>query len=228
MSTQSIQPEPAAIIVIPEEIKAIVPAMVRRASKMAIETAEDYEEAGFALKWVAEQKKIFVAWFDPHCKRAYDNWKALVADRDARIGPADEARKIIESKMLAWQAAEERKDREREALLREAAAQAAREQAEQEAKSLEAAGDAELANVVREQAAAAPAPVVVIESSVPKVAGISKPKENWKFRVTNEGLIPREFMVPNETAIGALVRAQKGRTNIPGIEIYCEKTIALR
>jgi hypothetical protein len=64
----------------------------------------------------------------------------------------------------------------------------------------------------------------VIPKSVPKVAGISM-RENWKFRIVNEKLIPREYLKVDDVKIGAIVRALKGATNIPGIEAYNESII---
>lgn len=226
MSTAQVAPP--TDISTPKDIQSIVPAIVRRAEEITIETAEDYEEAGHALKWVAGQTKKFLEWFEPHVKRAYDNWKSLTADREARIGPANEARKIIEGKMQTWRVDQEAKRRALETEAREKARLEELARANEEAKSLESSGDVELAQVVREQAAAAPAPVIVVESSVPKVSGISKAKETWKFRIVNEALIPREYMTPNMAAIGGVVRAQKKKCVIPGIEVYCEESVAVR
>jgi hypothetical protein len=50
-------------------------------------------------------------------------------------------------------------------------------------------------------------------------------RENWKFRVTNEKLIPREYLKADEIKIGGVVRALKGSTNIPGVEVYNESII---
>ena len=45
----------------------------------------------------------------------------------------------------------------------------------------------------------------------------------WKFRIIDEGKIPREYMIPDQIKIGQLVRALKQATNIPGIEAYEDK-----
>lgn len=82
-----------------------------------------------------------------------------------------------------------------------------------------------------EAAAIMEAPVqaapVVIPKAVPKVTGMSI-RDNWKFRVTNEKLIPREYLKVDEVKIGQVVRALKSSTNIPGIETYNEGTVSGR
>jgi len=47
----------------------------------------------------------------------------------------------------------------------------------------------------------------------------------WKFRVTNEALIPREYMTPDMVKIGGVARATKGSIQIPGVEIYSEDIV---
>ena len=82
-----------------------------------------------------------------------------------------------------------------------------------------------------EAAAIMEAPVqaapVVIPKAVPKVTGMSI-RDNWKFRVTNEKLIPREYLKVDEVKIGQVVRALKSSANIPGIETYNEGTVSGR
>mgnify|MGYP006883576854 CR=1 FL=1 len=68
-------------------------------------------------------------------------------------------------------------------------------------------------------------PPVVLPKATPKVHGISY-RDNWKFRITDPNKIPREYMVPDEKAIGVIVGRLKERCNIPGIEVYCEKVVA--
>ncbi len=45
---------------------------------------------------------------------------------------------------------------------------------------------------------------------------------SWKFRITKESLIPRQYLSVNEQVIGAIVRRLKDKTNIPGIQAYSE------
>ena len=77
------------------------------------------------------------------------------------------------------------------------------------------------------EAEAATAIEPVVESKVEDVAGIST-RTNWKFKIVDELLIPREYLIPDEKYIGQIVRAGKGKKQIPGIEIYSENIIASR
>lgn len=65
----------------------------------------------------------------------------------------------------------------------------------------------------------------IVAAPVQKVAGSSK-RVTWKFRVTNLALVPREYMILNDVAVGGVVRAMKDQTNIPGIEAYSEEDMS--
>lgn len=53
-------------------------------------------------------------------------------------------------------------------------------------------------------------------------------QKRWKFAVTDPTLVPREYLMVDETKIGKVVTALKGDTNIPGVKVYEEATIGGR
>jgi hypothetical protein len=71
--------------------------------------------------------------------------------------------------------------------------------------------------------------VQAVVDYIPKAtaAGTSA-RTNWKFRITDPDLIPRQWLVPDEREIGAYVRMHKDKAVIPGIEIYNDITIGGR
>jgi|SRR5262245_1211832 len=66
------------------------------------------------------------------------------------------------------------------------------------------------------------APPVIVETDVPKGVGILF-RDNWKFEIIEPGLIPRDYLIPDEVAIGKIVRALKGTCKIPGVRVYRER-----
>jgi len=66
-----------------------------------------------------------------------------------------------------------------------------------------------------------PPPMVKAEIEPPKIDGLSGRKV-WKFRVTDAGKVPREYMSVDKTKIMAAVVIGKGETKIPGVEVYQE------
>jgi len=68
-------------------------------------------------------------------------------------------------------------------------------------------------------------PIVV--TPLEKVDGISS-KKVWKFKIVDEMLIPRNFLMPNEKKIGDFVRGSKGEVKVEGIVIYEEEVISVK
>lgn len=136
--------------------------------------------------------------------------------------PCAEAEKQLKSKILVFQQEENRKAREREAELR----RQAEEEALKEAEALAAQGDTREAERVIERAMDRP-PVMSeargpIRSSGGAAAGIRK---TWTFEVTDEKLVPRQYLVVDEKAVKAAIAA--GERSIPGIRIFEKETVAI-
>lgn len=95
------------------------------------------------------------------------------------------------------------------------------EEAAAEAREREAAAQRATEDAIR-----AAAKVEVIAEFVPKAsaAGTSF-RKNWKWRVVDAALIPRGYLIPDESSIGLYARTEKENAAIPGIEFYCEEKI---
>lgn len=141
-------------------------------------------------------------------------------------------------------ARKERERLEREAAKLEEKARVDRAKAEAKAAELEAAGNAERAEAMRQaadekeqarqadatalQMAAATMPLApVVDLPRAEASGTSL-REVWKFSVIDLAIVPREYLIVDEKAIGAVVRALKGRASIPGVRVYSEKTMSAK
>lgn len=60
-----------------------------------------------------------------------------------------------------------------------------------------------------------------------KVVGIST-RDVYRFEITDATLIPREYLMIDESKIGAVVRGTKGTVAIPGVKVICEKSMTAR
>ena len=219
-----------AIITTEDAAKAATPLvapLVQQAQRLTVTSNEDYEMACTFLQLVATRKKQVDEVFDPIVKAAHEAHKQAVSKKKMFMDPLLTAEFEVKGKVSKFAAEEERKRREEEQRLAEEQRKTAEANALEEVKRLEAAGERELAEIVLQNAAEEPAPVVVLPSSVPRQSGIAA-RKTYKFRVVNEALIPREYLKVNEVAIGAVVRAQKNLTKIPGIEVYAEDSVSVR
>ena len=131
---------------------------------------------------------------------------------------------------------EARKEQERlaaEARLAEAKAEQLRLAAEEKRREGELAEAARMESRAEQQEAKADTavaqartvPTPYVPPANTKLTGIAT-RENWSFRVTDASKLPREYLVPNETAIRNVVRGLKGATNIPGVEVFRDDIVA--
>ena len=209
------------------ELKAIdAEVLAKTYDKYAISTVVEYENSAQDLKKVKgkykeldELRKSMTAPLDTSKKKIMDFFRK----------PLDfllNAENTIKLAMRKFQQEQERKRREEEIRL----AELARKEAERLQKRAEKAskkGQAEKAEALQQQALETEMMKPIVQSEVPKVAGIGS-RESWKFRIVDIDLIPREFMTPNLQRIGEVARTTKGTLKIPGIKFYKEDIITSR
>lgn len=166
--------------------------------------------------------------FDPIIKRAHEAHKEALAQKKAQRKPLEEAEAEINLKAREWRRRQDEARLKAEAEAMAAARREAEEQRLREAAELEAQGRQDEASMILDMPVIAIAPAVSPAiPCVPKVDGVSARKV-WKFRIVNEAMIPRQYLSPDPVKIGAVVRACKGTTSIPGVEVYCEDTLTRR
>jgi hypothetical protein len=57
-------------------------------------------------------------------------------------------------------------------------------------------------------------------------SGTTFTRKEWKHRVVNPELVPREYLVPDDTKLRAAVRA--GVREIAGVEVYEDESLPVR
>jgi hypothetical protein len=188
----------------------------------AITNNNDYVKAGNILLTIKDIRKKIEATFKP-IKQKFDAAKKEVLDQEkAADRPLIEAENWIKPLISGYLIEQEKIRQAEERRLQEQARKEEEERRLLEAIEAEKNGQQDEAQAIID--APVQAPPVVVPKAVPKVEGISM-RENWKFRITSEKAIPREFLKVDEVKIGAYVRAMKSAGNIPGVEIYNEATI---
>ena len=164
---------------------------------------------------------------------AFKAHKAITTKETEQLKPIKTARDRLARLIYDYEAEENRKRRQRELEEQKRLQEQQQAAAVEEAVSMAEAGAPEMAEQILEQAIAAPPPVVVLPPSTVTVAGVST-AENWKWRYVNDSeehamrLLPREYCCPDESKITKVVKAMKGGTRIPGIEVYDAGTVRVR
>lgn len=208
-----------------KEVTTLALSVPDQANAIIIKSNEDYSRAGQLLITIKGIRKKIEDTFKP-IKQKMDAAKKEVLDQEkAADAPLAAAEAIIKPRIAQWNAEQEKIRKAEEDRLREIARKEEEDRQIAAAIAAEQSGNKEEAEAIIE--APAYVPPVVLAKTTPKVAGISFTK-NWKFRIVDEAKIPRQYMIPNETMIGAIVRNSKGVIQIPGIEAYSVDSVSSR
>ena len=168
--------------------------------------------------------------FDPAIAQAHQLHKSLTDQRKRYLAPLEHAEQAIKRKIADFLAIEEqrRQEEQRKAqAIAEAAERKRREELEEQARRHEAAGRTEKAEERRQMAEETFVPAPIVESKIEQQKGIST-VQVWKFEIVDESKLPSEYTMPDEAAIGKVVRALKDKANIPGVRVFFTNEIRAR
>ena len=194
-----------------------------RAEVFAVKTDEDYAAAAEFGKMLKQKAKQVTDFFKPMKDQAHQAHKAICDREKAMLTPLRNAEKIIKKSMGDYSMEQERKIREAEKAARKAA-EAERERKLEEAAALEKAGDQEKAAEAMTEAEImddAATLVAVAAPAKPKVSGVSTTKD-WEIENIDSSSVPVEIAgveirPVDKAAVMRLIRATKGKIQIPGI-----------
>lgn len=204
-------------------------AVMKKSEDLALQLQEfkvtnqdEYNTAGDYLKSVKNATKQLED-LRMSMTRPLDEAKKRIMDLFRKtLDVLTNAENTLKRGILVYQQEQERIRRQQEAKL-QAEAEKKRQEALKKAEQARTEGKDVKAEKYEEKAAQTVAPILA--SNVEKVSGIST-KKIWKFEVIDEMSIPREYLIPDLTKIGKIVRAAGETIKIAGIRIYAEETIA--
>lgn len=202
--------------------------LVARAHSLAVTNDEQYAAAAaFLSEDVKPLLRRINETFDPIVEQAHRAHKTALDAKKKVAEPVLAAERAVKASLSLYAQRQEEARRRREAEIRRAEQERAEREALDRAAELERQGHREEAEAMLDAPIVA-APVV-LPPATPKVAGVST-REGWKYRIVDPAKIRREFLVPDEAKIGALVRSMKGAAGelVGGIEVYSEQIVSSR
>jgi hypothetical protein len=199
---------------------------------MVITTTEQYVEMQHAGNTCAALLKEINAQCKPMVDSTKAAYEAAKAFRDQHATPLEIAKKMSSTKTGDWKVAQDRLREIAEAAAREAAQKAAEQAQLEQAVSAAVAGHDRLADAILDTPVAVP-DVRLPRTAAPPVTGAAV-VTYWKARlacghefgslqpccVANIALIPREYMEPAASRIGAYGRQWQDAAQIAGVEFY--------
>lgn len=225
--------------------------------KIKVSSPDEYQRAGQLLLTAKSYMKDLEETFEPEKTRRFNSHRELCAELNRGMAPAEAIGKALSAAITNFQREAERQRQAEQARLQELARKQAEEEQRkrQEENALAAAIEAEQSGnkELAEQIISAPidstpawVPPVILQSSVPKIEGLSS-RNTWKARVKGdpgtpeheanflllvkavaEGKAPMSLLKLNDAALNQLGKAMKTQLNVPGCESYQDTGLAGR
>ena len=207
-----------------------VTSIEQAASSFVIANDIDYASAGDFTKNVKSVQKKVEEYWEPMRESTYKAYKAVTDHKKEMLDPLKNAEKIMKKKMGDYNMLQEKRRREQEEKLRRLA------QEELDKKLAEAARAEAEGNVFDAEFAMAEAEVLdnlaqtaTVTAKPLKTKGVSTTKA-WAIKNIDLSKLPVEFAgvlirPADEKAIMQLIKATKGKIQIPGVEY--EETVSI-
>lgn len=208
-------PAIAALTPAREHLRTITRALI-------IKTNQGYESAAQLLKTIKGNLATIEDARTRITKPLNDSLREVNAQAKLAAAPFLEDERTIKGAMIAYS---DEQDRIRAEEQRRANEAADREQhrLREIAERAAAKGQEGKAERFEERAAQVVAPIA--QAAAPAVRGIAIPKV-WAFVIEDAALVPREYLIVDETKIRKVVAAMKGDTKIAGVRVFEQKRIA--
>lgn len=210
------------------EIRRQTAIVVAEAHALFVTSAEEYTLAAeFVAQRIQPVLKMIDALLGPAKEDAHKMWKRRCADIDVFKGPLETGKGIINGKLLVYRREEQERARAEQVRLQEEARRMEEEKRLAEAAELEARGKKEEAETAIERPLTPFLPVV--KPDIPKVKGVTARKLPVKWRVVDRSKIPAMYFktILDEDVIDGKVKSEGLGTDIPGIQVYQEETMAI-
>lgn len=197
-------------------------------TKYEIKSNEDVLRLNVILRRTIELEKKICDRIDPEIANAYKTHKGLTALKKEELQPLLNVKNLINEALKQWQI---KKDAEAKALQDKINADLARQVEEQKAKLLSNATDEWSQEVAKDKIAEIVVQTVELKECQKAVEVKQEGqyrRSNWKCRVNDFDLVPREYLILNESLVLKLAREQKEAFNIPGLESFDDFTIVTK
>ncbi len=216
-----------------EELGKEVSLIESQAMSVEVTSDESYQYAAEITQSVKKAQKQVEEFWEPlrvATKKPYDE---VLARKKDMLDPLKKAEKILKDKMGSFYIEKERRRKEQEEKMRRLA------QAEVDKKLAEAIEAQNNGDVAGAEFALADAEVMdgiastgVIPAQATKADGVSTSK-SWKITSIDENLVPISLngaviRPVDQSAVMALIKASKGKIEIPGVKFEETVTISVR
>jgi hypothetical protein len=224
-----------------EEIQAVeqkAVAILDQALALMVTNEAEYVEVGefiVSCKALAAEIKAF---FKPMKDKAFAAHRAICDQETNTLNPVNQAIKAAGDAALPWKKEQDRIAQEKANREYQEKLKAMQEAKLKEAQVLEAFGEPEAADKVLDEAKYFEPRRGKVESTVPKVAGLST-RKTWKGRIVKPHEVNRPFCMPDQTLVNMRIKSffaynpratpeeiKALEVEIGGVEVYLDEGFA--
>lgn len=203
-------------------------AEVIQTKALTITNAEGVTKVAAMIKGVKGLIDKINASYDPIVERAHAAHKEAIAQRDKHLVPLKKIKKEYELAITDFSLRQEAEQRERERQANEELAKVAEANKQKllaEAKETDNEWEKE---TLQEKAQQIKPITIDVQKKFVEESGVVV-RKTWKARVVDESIVPRAFMLINESALNAAAKQEGWRiAGIMGVEFFEETSTSVR
>ena len=210
--------EETTVATLPETIGSVLATMQR----LTIVNDADMQVAAEWLKRCKETQRFVKEHYEEQRLTTYAAYQSVTKAIKDTLTPLEKAETTVKGMLSTYQREQERKaEQERRRIADEALAKARRETEDRMLAEAAAKNDETILDKPVVVAPLPPPPPPPKPASVQGVSYVTR----WEYRIIDQDLIPREYMIPDLANIAKVVQTMKDKTAIPGVEAYSTKTV---
>jgi hypothetical protein len=224
-----------------EEIQAVeqkAVAILEQARALIVTNEIEYSAAGEFIVGAKALVAEIKAFFKPMKDKAFAAHRAICDQETNSLNPVNQAIQAAGDAALPWKREQDRIAKEEAERQYQEKLKADQEARLKQAEVLEAFGDGEAADKVLDEAKYLGPRRSAVESTVPKVAGLST-RKTWKARIINSHEVSRSFCMPDQMLVNMHVKSffaynpratpeqiKALEAEIGGVEVYLDEGFA--
>jgi hypothetical protein len=193
-----------------------------------IQSEADVVKINLILRRTIEFEKMICDRIDPEIANAYKTHKGLTAMKKEELQPILNVKERCNASLKDWQ---RKKEAEAKALQDKINADLKAQVEAEKARLLSEAKDdfsKEIAKEKIEEMKAVQVDLKECQTAVIQKQEGQYKRSNWKAKIVNPDLVPKEFWKIDESMLDKVAKMTKGNQEIPGVEFWDDFTIVTK
>ena len=209
------------------DIETEVSNFVEENNPIVVNNKEDLTKATACIRGIKGMCEKVKSSFDPIVEQAHKAHKEAIGQRDKYLKPLLDLEKRFKDAILVFNRKMEEEQRERTRKANEEMAKRAEEEKQRLLTESKKTDDVWEQEELKEKAQA----IVPVTCEHPGKAIDQEGliiRKNWKAKVINPELIPREYLCVNMPLLNEMSKDFKGQLKVNGVEFYQESSVSTR